>query len=100
MKADDFSYEMSNCINNGVQVYPKYFFKDEVIDEVNFLAENWYIAVDNNGSEILYEKSIGTGSALRSTIKGSKKKQKSNLKWVEAVQKTYIFWSNKIDKLK
>lgn len=98
MSKETYNYEMSNCINNGVEVYPLYFESTKTIKGKVFEGNSWYVCANNNGKEIYYNKKIGSGKVLGHKQKG-KRKVTIKIEWSKAILDTYAFWSKKIDKL-
>lgn len=83
MRGNELDKAMSNCLKHNIKVYPVH------------ISGKWYVEVNNNGTIKTYlQKSIGAGNKLH-----HKQKEKGD-DWSVAISKTWLHWSNLIDKNK
>ena len=89
---------ISNCINNGIFIYPVYFENEKNNGKTIYKSNNWYIQVNNNGKLKTYNKSIGTGKTLSSHTKKTKYKGSKLNPWGDTINKLYVHWNSLIKK--
>ena len=80
--------EMQYCLKNGIKVYPFMQHGHKSTAKQTFKDKHWYLAVENNGKVVKrYDKSLGTGILRGKALQ-------------EPIEKTYLFWYNKLIKNK
>lgn len=67
------------CINNNIKIYPVY------------RLGSWYVEVEQNGKKKRFDKEIGVGSVL-----SSKKPVYKDINWMDALDKTNIFYAEQV----